>query len=312
MIVRPVQPENDTPSPRDELSRRRRWVCWRYDQGGGKLPLDSRTGKAAKTNDHQTWGTYAQATAAKEEHGHCGVGFVLTTEDPYAVVDLDGVVDPDTGEVEPWAAAMVARFDSYTELSPSGRGLHVWVRGPVGSVKKAGSPPVEILCAGVYSTFTGRHFRGYAIEDRSEQVADLHASITDTSRFEAVCTGIQSPSPALSDNEVLSRARSNRITGPRFTDLYDRGEVPYINPQTGHPDHSRAHFELMWMLAFWTARNAGQMKRLFCASAHGQHPKWVGRRRLHIGRRVGADGPGPQLLLASLVDNVVQPPHGCR
>jgi hypothetical protein len=108
-------------------------------------------------------------------------------------------------------------------------------------------------------------------------VANLHAGMTDTGQPAAGCTGTRSPSPGLSDGEVLSRARSNGTTGSRFTALSDRGEVPYTNPQTGLPDHSRAHFELMQMLAFWTARNAGQMERLFGASAHGRHPEWIGR-----------------------------------
>jgi hypothetical protein len=76
---------------------------------------------------------------------------------------------------------------------------------------------------------------------------------------------------------VLERARANRVTGQRFRALYDRRDVPYRNPDTGFPDHSRAHFELLRMLAFWTGRNAKQMEHLFSESAHGQHEKWTER-----------------------------------
>jgi hypothetical protein len=116
--VRPTR-QNDhlSTSPQEALIRRRRWVCWRYDRRGKKRPVDPRTGKAASTADPQTWGCFEAAAAAAEEHGHDGIGFVLTAEDPYAVIDLDGVVDPFSGQVQPWAAELVDRFDSYAELS---------------------------------------------------------------------------------------------------------------------------------------------------------------------------------------------------
>lgn len=46
-------------------------------------------------------------------------------------VDIDNVRDPETGEISSEAVALVRRLDGYTELSTSGRGLHVWVRGNV-------------------------------------------------------------------------------------------------------------------------------------------------------------------------------------
>jgi putative DNA primase/helicase len=48
---------------------------------------------------------------------------------PYVGIDLDGCRDPQTGVIEPWALEVVRLLDSYTEVSPSGRGLHIWVRG---------------------------------------------------------------------------------------------------------------------------------------------------------------------------------------
>ena len=46
-------------------------------------------------------------------------------------IDLDHVVDPHTGEVQPWALEIVQRLDSYTEYSPSGTGLHIFVHGDI-------------------------------------------------------------------------------------------------------------------------------------------------------------------------------------
>ncbi len=56
---------------------------------------------------------------------------MLTEAGPYSVIDLDSCRDPETGHIEAWAMKIVELLDSYTEVSPSGRGLHVWVRGKV-------------------------------------------------------------------------------------------------------------------------------------------------------------------------------------
>ena len=33
--------------------------------------------------------------------------------------------------IEPWAQAIIDECDSYTEISPSTKGVHIWVRGKV-------------------------------------------------------------------------------------------------------------------------------------------------------------------------------------
>lgn len=57
-------------------------------------------------------------------------GFVFQSDRRNSGVDLDKVRDPRTGEVVPWARGLVERLDSYTEVSPSGTGLHVLLSGP--------------------------------------------------------------------------------------------------------------------------------------------------------------------------------------
>jgi putative DNA primase/helicase len=57
-----------------------------------------------------------------------GIGLVLTEDDPYAAGDLDHCRDPQSGEIQPWAQAIVNRLQSYTEISPSGTGLRILLR----------------------------------------------------------------------------------------------------------------------------------------------------------------------------------------
>ena len=48
----------------DELKQCRNWVCWRYVERGGKktkIPVNPRTGGAAKSNDPGTWADFSLA-----------------------------------------------------------------------------------------------------------------------------------------------------------------------------------------------------------------------------------------------------------
>lgn len=83
----------------------------------------------------------------------------FTREDPFTGIDLDACLDPNTGEVTPRAAEIVKLLDSYTEISPSGRGLHIIVRGkPRIEQQRAGQ--AEIYGWGHYLTFPCRRMDG--------------------------------------------------------------------------------------------------------------------------------------------------------
>lgn len=117
----------------EELTVLNQWVVWRYqwseeENRWKKPPVDPTTGKLMGWKNFDNWLTYDEATLATEEYDY-GIGFVLTPEDPLSFIDLDDVIDPDTGEIEQWAMEVVDSIDSYTEISPSGTGLRIAVRG---------------------------------------------------------------------------------------------------------------------------------------------------------------------------------------
>lgn len=117
-----------------ELKRRPQWVNWRYaldDEKWTKPPYNPRTGRKASSTDLLTWSTFEDVLTAHRAGGYDGVGFMFCSGDPYTGVDLDGCRDPETGEIEAWAGEIVRGLDSYTELSPSGTGLHIILKGKV-------------------------------------------------------------------------------------------------------------------------------------------------------------------------------------
>ena len=56
------------------------------------------------------------------------------------------------GQIAPWALEIIQHFDSYTELSATGTGLHVIVKGEVPNRRKDG---VENYSSKRFFTVTG-------------------------------------------------------------------------------------------------------------------------------------------------------------
>jgi KaiC/GvpD/RAD55 family RecA-like ATPase len=143
-----------------ELRERDQWVVWR---GAQKIPYSPVHGIAAKTTDPATWGTHAEADDKFKRGGFDGIGFVFTSDDPYCGIDLDDCLD-ESGAPYPRALKLIERFGSYSEVSPSGRGIKIIVRakkpGPKCKAPIEWAPgakgQVEIYDTERYFTITGR------------------------------------------------------------------------------------------------------------------------------------------------------------
>lgn len=142
-----------------ELKVRRQWVTWRLEERGGKLtkvPYTPGTSHKASSTDLLTWRSFEDALDGLDRCD--GIGFAFCSGDPFTGVDLDDCRDLETGEVEPWAAKIVADLGSYTELSPSGTGLHIIAKGEILSNGKRGR--VEMYSMKRFFTMTGHSLSG--------------------------------------------------------------------------------------------------------------------------------------------------------
>jgi primase-polymerase (primpol)-like protein len=150
-----------------------------------KIPVNPRTGRNGKSNDPSTWGTFAEACAfvrALPEGSMGGLGYAFTPGAGITAIDLDHCLG-DEGELHPAAAELVAAFDSWTEMSPSGNGVHIWIKGTLEGVTSAKYAPgtagfpfgVEIFCDRFFMTVTGiEPSPGKAVEDRQGTLRDLY------------------------------------------------------------------------------------------------------------------------------------------
>lgn len=163
----------DLASIPDDLKELPRWVVYRLrpKRGGSgrpdKIPLDVRGGHA-RSNDPATWSTFDEAVEAMRLLPADGVGFMFDSDaDDVIGIDLDECVRQDG--VDPWAVEVAQVFSTYTEISPSGTGLHLFVRGVLPDCsRKRGK--VEMYGKGRFFTVTGRTV-GAASRVESNQAA---------------------------------------------------------------------------------------------------------------------------------------------
>jgi hypothetical protein len=161
-----------------ELRNLKRWVCWRYEQRGKrrtKVLYDPIKKNKASSTDPDTWWTFEVVLCALEETDlYRGIGCIIAA--PYVAIDLDKVRDATTGDTEDWAAAIIEEVNSYTELSPSGTGFHIWCKGtlPEGT-RRCGR--IEMYNEARYFTVTGRKLATLPNEIREVDLASLHSRI---------------------------------------------------------------------------------------------------------------------------------------
>ena len=119
----------------DELKAWSQWVGWCFvwredtkrEDGGSwtKVLKNPRTGGNGSPTNPKTWGSFDEALQAMKRFGFDGIGFVLTKDDPFVVIDLDDCLTGDPGYV----LNIMEMFNSYTEVSPSGNGVHIFLKG---------------------------------------------------------------------------------------------------------------------------------------------------------------------------------------
>jgi hypothetical protein len=194
-----------------ELKDLDHWVVWRYETRGGKptkMPYTPNTGWKADTSDPKTWGQYTPALEARVKFS--GVGCVIAV--PYVGIDLDKCRNPTTGEIEDWAMEIVREVNSYTELSPTGTGLHIWVRGILPSGKRRAGR-VEMYDESRYFTVTGEHLAGTPLTIENRDLTSLH------SRIESLDPRNKKPAQSVTSYASSSLKHSELMAG-RWKGLY--------------------------------------------------------------------------------------------
>lgn len=147
------------------LATRQQWLLWKFEAKEGqakpgKIPYyvqgGRRTGGQGEDRDLMRLATLAVARKAFERGGWQGVGFAFLPNDGLIGIDLDGQWTPEAGWSER-CQNIVAACNSFTEISPSGKGVHIFVEGST-TTNKSNDIGVEVFCGRQFFTVTGQRF----------------------------------------------------------------------------------------------------------------------------------------------------------
>lgn len=232
-------------------------------------------------------------------HLGLGIGFVLTENDPFTCIDFDikdgQSIERSTGQHLPpskWTQmfqierylAIKDAFNSYTELSQSQKGMHIWIRGavPKTGLKRDGveiySKERFIVCTGIavrevyYSIFSDIVLACYP---RIEVLPIVeNQQLLDRLVDEVGAGGgtyleeLEELEPTETDDVIWERA-SNADNGAKFRALCEGNWA-----QLGYPSQSEADLSLMSMFTFYSKSNS-QCRRMFRCTGLGQREKAV-------------------------------------
>lgn len=253
-----------------KFGKEKRWVNYKLEESEGrktKVPYSPITNRLASSSKESDWGTYDQAKLVSPD-----VGIIFTPDQKLLGIDLDKCLI--NGKIQDEKIAeLLVEAESYTEISPSGMGLHIFLIVETSfSLSANRHQSFECYTRGRYFTFTGNSFHKKPNQIRTVSVSEAERILavigypwgkTEESKPEGATT---SHIEHLGDAEILHKAFTSK-GGAKIEALY-KGEIGSFNG-----DDSAADLSLCSTLAFWTAKNASQMERIWLASPLGARRK---------------------------------------
>ncbi|PHG57591.1 phage/plasmid primase, P4 family [Bacillus toyonensis] len=244
-----------------ELKNVPQWVLWRKEERNGKptkIPYQA-NGEMAQANNRRTWSTFATAVKFYLEGDYDGIGFVFSRQDNYVGIDLDTCcVD---GKLNTFATEIIDTLDSYTEFSPSGKGIHIIIRGGLpqsvlGTGRKNTKHGLEIYSYGRFFTFTGNRENSNDVYERTDELAEVFEKYFDDSDIQGRVNLAEFEKDEIKiSNDALWERMFRSKNGDEIRSLYNGSLI--------NDDHSATDLALCNHLAFWTGKSATRMDSMF-------------------------------------------------
>lgn len=247
----------------EELKQRKQWVLWKAvldkeKQEYSKVPYQANGIDKASSTGVDTWDTFERIEEAYENGIGEGIGFVLSESDPYACIDIDGL---DNVEVLPALAQKIVDT-SYAELSPSGTGVHVWIRYSHDSQKfknKNTKLGYELYDKKRFITVTGESINELAI-NQGQEITSFIETVFRREEKPVLSRNDNERGTTLSEGDII-RIASKSKKGERFISCLKGGW------ETLYPSQSEADMSFANDLAFWTNCDYGMMDSIFRGSS---------------------------------------------
>lgn len=264
------------------LSDLNQWVAWVYGRKipttgkRQKVPINPRTGRAAVKTNPAHWGTLAEARERARRDRLEGIGICLTVNDPFLCIDLDdAIID---GKPSALAAELMGHFDTYTEYSPSGDGLHIWIKSDEqinrDMKNKAG---IEIYSHAIYMTWTGKPYPFTPNKINAGSVSWLVERYDPKPEATAQPATQREYLPAPASDQALWELIIDNDEKDRIERLRDGDISVARSKKTGKPDPSLAVLMLLNTLAKYTRGDQARMRRMIEQTALPKD-KWTDKR----------------------------------
>ena len=260
------------------------FMLWRLEQREGrqtKPPINPSSGFKGNVQDPKQWTDFDNAMRIHmgERFHTNGISVVLHPESELVGLDLDHCISDGTFTEE--ATEIINRVSSYSEISPSGKGVRIFLYGKLPEKgRRRGS--IECYDAGRHLTVTGNHIpdtpkainRDQGVIDWFHQKFIATEKVEDSSQGEVQETTDKNemvPSETASDvsklqvNEIIQQIRSSRQK-EKFERLFD-GDIQ------GYASASEADLALCSILSFWAKKNPGLIDSIFRQTGLFR-PKW--------------------------------------
>lgn len=262
------------------------------DSIGNMVPLRKDGDEKHKSNLHllMDFKSVQQCIKYYNMNGHSLMaGFYLMPSDPFCCVDMDIKPSWDAETIQKAGEryqAITKQFHSYTEISRSGNGLHLWVYSLPQEGKRRDGVEIYsqfrfIICTGNHWNITPLDVAGAPGSESESYISTLlfnmrsqMNSISMLETFEMVEyteEDFAEDRYAIKDEDLYIKA-GEAANGALFRQLWDcrfnHDEVNYSAGERAFPTQSEAEFALIDIIAFYTKYNF-QVRRLFLMSKMG-------------------------------------------
>lgn len=257
-----------------QLRRQPNWVAWGIRDAPLKSPFHPASllsGKPfpAKAGIRETWGRYETAVECVRRGLAKGIGYEF--DGSVYGVDLDHVID-EAGTLTPQAREIVGKLDSYTEVSPSGTGLHIFVLAPDADITRHRKKDyfVEIYSTGRYFTVTGKVMGSLKpIATRTAELQAVHDKfLLPDSAQRVIRLPAAAPVPSAAQDRFL---RTGLERDKVFRALW--------NGERRHGNESADDIALMNKLAYWCNADPDAIIRAFLSSPYHAQKDEAHRRK---------------------------------
>lgn len=283
---------------KEKYGKEKRWVNYSILKVPGrntstKIPYSPITHRKASSTDSETWGTYEQALGWKPEQ--MGIVFDPAKKDLLGI-DLDHCLEKGTyilnHKDKEIMAQLIIEADTYTEISPSGTGLHLYLAlsEPL-SLEANRHENFECYTEGRYFTTTNvpykeiKEVRTVTPKQALELLSIIGYPWGKGGQLPLAPAGKTkdkpSSAPAENGQDLLKKMFRSK-NGPAIKELYE-GKA---TATTYKNDASAADMAFLSHLAFWTAKDSILMESIWLSSPLGQREKTQKRNDYRI-RSIG-------------------------